>query len=168
MEEIWKDIKGYEGLYHVSTLGRVRSSYSGKVLKPLVKQNGYLSIMLYKDKIGRRFYVHYLVATAFCDGYAEGLEVNHKDEDKINNSADNLEWVTHIYNQRYSHLQERLTKSKLKSVVQYDLQGNRIASFHSINEAARSTGFDPRHICKCCKGIIKQEKGFTWKYEKSI
>lgn len=65
MEEIWKDIKDYEGLYQISSLGRVKSFYKNKILKPRVKENNYLIVSLYKEGKDKKFYIHRLVAEAF-------------------------------------------------------------------------------------------------------
>lgn len=99
--EIWRDIKGYEGLYQVSNLGRVKSlswSIPGKIMKIFSDEKGYLNIHLSKD--GKVFHakIHRLVASEFI-GNPEALpEVNHKDFNKANNTPENLEWVTSLQN----------------------------------------------------------------------
>ena len=104
MEEVWKDIKDYEGLYQVSNMGRVKSLPKLKktptttfMTKEIIKKanicKGYLRLGLKKDGITKSYFVHCLVAQAFL-GNANGLTVNHKDENKINNRADNLEYMT--------------------------------------------------------------------------
>ena len=107
MIEVWRDIKGYEGSYRVSNLGRIKSlnyRHTGKegILKPKTTKNGYLQVNLQKDNKCKHFLVHRLVALAFVDGYKEGLVVNHKDENKQNNIWTNLEWCTSQYNSQYS------------------------------------------------------------------
>ena len=107
MIEIWKDIEGYEGLYQVSNLGRVKSlnyhrEHREKIMKPKLRNNGYLEVGLRKEKKSKYILVHRLVALAFVDGYEEGLVVNHIDENKQNNVWTNLEWVTSQYNVQYS------------------------------------------------------------------
>lgn len=101
MEEFWKDIEGYEGLYKISNLGNVKSSYKNKILKPRVKENGYLIVSLYKDKKDKKFYIHRLVASAFIPNLDKKEYVNHKNFDKRNNTVGNLEWVTRIENFRH-------------------------------------------------------------------
>lgn len=113
MKEIWKDIEGYEGLYQVSNLGRVRSFYGvrGKacrILRLTQRRSGHLSVTLCKDKKDVTFGVHRLVAMAFVDGYQPGLVVNHKDENPMNNHYDNLEWVTREENNDYGTRNERI------------------------------------------------------------
>lgn len=110
---IWMDIEGYEGLYQVSDTGLVKSlarlSYNGhkmieqkeKIKSPLIKPNGYLSVILYKDNIGKRFYVHRLVCMSFI-GYGGVLDVNHKDGNKQNNNVNNLEFVSRSENIKHA------------------------------------------------------------------
>lgn len=101
MEEIWKDVAGYEGIYKVSNLGNIISMHrGGKLLKPYLTNCGYLQVCLNKN--GKHIHkgVHILVAKAFCDGWFEGAEVDHLDMDKTNNNSGNLEWVTHSENQK--------------------------------------------------------------------
>ena len=104
MNEIWKDIEGYECLYQVSNLGRVRSFHCGKtkILNPKPSRQGYKMVALCKNGISSPISIHRLVALAFVPGYAPTLVVNHKDEDTTNNTAENLEWVTSSYNTRYN------------------------------------------------------------------
>lgn len=99
MSEVWRMIPGFEAYGHVSNLGRVRSA-AGKIRKTFVAPNGYERIGFNGGK--HTLTVHRLVAAAFCDGYADGLSVNHKDGNKLNNCADNLEWVTHSENIKHA------------------------------------------------------------------
>ena len=111
MEEIWKDIKNYEGFYQVSSLGRIRSldrticqkskygttmikKYKGKIIAPQTQQSKYYVVYLIKQRERRRLYVHKLVADAFIPNPLNKKEINHKDCDKYNNNVTNLEWVT--------------------------------------------------------------------------
>jgi len=115
MQEEWKDIIGYESIYQASNLGRIRSldrevynngnktlcKVKGKILKPNKDKGGYQYVGLVKDKIKTTsIKVHKLIALIFCEGYAEGLEVNHKDGIRDNNIYTNLEWVTRSQNIR--------------------------------------------------------------------
>ena len=103
-KEVWRDIQGYEGLYEVSNFGNVRSLKYGKIkyLKPADDGNGYYFVNLSKNGIVKNFKIHRLVATAFIDNPSNYPQINHKDEDKTNNKASNLEWCTNKYNKRYS------------------------------------------------------------------
>jgi len=104
--EIWKDIKGYETLYQVSNLGRVKSLpkfYQGeRILKSRKDRYGYLYIGLIKSKIKKSFKIHRLVAEAFISNPNNYPIVNHKDENKLNNKSKNLEWCTAEYNNMYN------------------------------------------------------------------
>lgn len=108
--EKWKDIFGYDGMYQVSDLGRVRSIYSGewRVLKGGKNSKGYLSVGLCKDSKQKSILVHRLVANAFIPNSDETKTIiNHKDEDKTNNRVDNLEWCTVSYNNTYNGLRKK-------------------------------------------------------------
>lgn len=112
MQEFWKPIKGYEGLYEVSNFGRVKSYYSKppKILKSKDNGNGYLYVMLYKNKTRKEFYVHRLVAMEFVDNYNNYNCVNHLDFNVKNNKFNNLEWCTQKEN--VHHSKENMKKRK--------------------------------------------------------
>ena len=105
-KEIWKDIKGYEGLYQVSTLGRVRSlNYRRKkkiaLLVPRKKWNGYMEVYLFKDGWKKHYQIHRLVAEAFIVNSLNYPQINHKNEIKFDNRIGNLEWCSNEYNAKY-------------------------------------------------------------------
>lgn len=113
--EIWKDISGYKGLYEISNLGRVkhlafisdnkRDAFANKVFICSTKfSKGYIQVHL-KDEFGYRklWYVHKLVALAFIPNPNGYNHINHKDENKENNKAENLEWCTTLYNNTYNN-----------------------------------------------------------------
>lgn len=113
MQEIWKDVKEYEGLYQVSNYGRVKSisyfnhankkSYPrNKILKPLKNEKGYLRIDLAKNGKSKKVRIHRLVAQTFISNPNNYQEVNHIDGNKQNNRVDNLEWCTHSYNMKHA------------------------------------------------------------------
>ena len=111
MEEIWKDIKGYEGLYQVSNIGRVRS-LKNDILKPFIcKGDGHYYVGLYREGICKRYAVHRLVADTFIPNPNNLLCVNHIDEVKTNNIVSNLEWCTYRYNNRYGTKPARTSNS---------------------------------------------------------
>lgn len=96
--EVWKDIEGYEGYYKISNFGNVKNIKTNYIIKLSdINSVGYYRVTLYKP-IKKRFFVHRLVAYHFCDGYSKNLIVNHKDGNKQNNNANNLEWVTRSEN----------------------------------------------------------------------
>lgn len=149
MKEIWKDIIGYEGLYQVSDLGRVKSFYNGDERVLLVNKDnkGYLKVGLWKDSKMKTCKVHRLVAQAFLPN-PDGLPcVNHKDECKTNNIVSNLEYCDVAYNNAYGTHNERVAKAntnhpaKSKAVFQYALDGSLVSSYSSAHEAERETGF---------------------------
>lgn len=100
MKEVWKPIKGYEGLYEISNFGRVKSyiKHNGtnqRILRPRRVKDGYLMVALYKDTKCKNFQIHQLVAQTFISRPKDMYEVNHKDLDKTNNCINNLEWINH-------------------------------------------------------------------------
>lgn len=162
MEEIWKDIKGYEGKYQVSNFGRVRSLRFGKerVLVGVKDKDGYLLVNLYKGGKHYNGKIHRLVAEAFIPN-PDGLpQVNHKDECKSNNAVSNLEWCDAKYNINYGTCIERLSNP----VFQYAQDGTLVGSYPSAMEAMRQTGYDHSHISACCRGTLKHYKSFIWSY----
>ena len=106
-KEEWKDVEGYDGAYQVSDLGRVRSRKSGewRVLRSKKHRQGYLQVALCRDGKQKTLYVHRLVASAFIENDDESkTDINHKNEIKSDNRADNLEWCTASYNNAYNGL----------------------------------------------------------------
>jgi len=103
--EEWRDVLGYEGLYKVSNLGRVKSFFKGieKFRKPVLARPGYFSVVLYKNNIPQSARIHVLVAQAFIPNPENKAYVNHIDGNKLNNRADNLEWVTPSENLRHAY-----------------------------------------------------------------
>lgn len=118
LDKEWKkvNVKGYEDLYNVSNYGEIYSVFSNKVLSPSYnKHTGYLEITLYNNGDTFRTSVHRLVALTFVRNPHKYNVVNHKDEDKTNNRADNLEWCTSKYNLNYGTLKERISESRLEN-----------------------------------------------------
>ena len=165
MNEIWKDIDGYEGLYQVSNLGNVKSlNYrrTGKerILKPGNNGLGYLFVILCNNGKLKHFKIHRLVAKAFLENPDNKSDVNHKDEDKTNNNVDNLEWMTRLENNNYGTRNERSSKS----VIQYSLKGEFIRKWPSVIQIQRDLGFSQGNISQCCNGKLKTAYGYIWKY----
>jgi hypothetical protein len=100
MQEVWRDIIGYEGLYQVSNIGNVKGII--KTLKPNKTSKGYLHISLYKNRISKTFKLHRIVAQNFISNPENKLEVNHMDGNKLNNKIDNLEWNTRFENNKHA------------------------------------------------------------------
>lgn len=167
--EIWKDIPGYEGLYQVSNLGRVKSLITGKKLKELNAATGYLQAVLYKNRIPKRFLIHRLVAETFIKNPNKKPTVNHKNGVKHDNRLKNLEWATYKENMCHAFAtglnagHDNKNNKKSIPVAQYDKDMNLIKVYPSMNEAGRN-GFRTEEICKCCKGKSKTTGGYIWKY----
>ena len=169
--EIWKDIEGYEGLYQVSNLGRVKSLNYHRTGKEGILEgygNDYLQVNLCKDGNREQPLVHVLVATAFIENPDNLPEVNHKDENKYNNCMDNLEWCSHSYNNTYNDKAKKVGKKLSKSVIGINKISGLILEFPSTCEASRQTGIDQGNITKCCKGKrYKSAGGYIWHYADS-
>lgn len=118
MEEIWKKIPGYEGMYSMSNLGNIRSdrvttkSYIGKILKTTMCTGGYRYLHLHKLGVKKKFTVHELILLCFLGPRPKGYQVNHKDGVKTNNSIENLEYVTPIENSRHASRLGLLTRGE--------------------------------------------------------
>ena len=178
MKEVWKDIKGYEGLYQVSNLGGIRSLnkfvntkgkskrlIKGKTLTPFCDKNGYLLVNLYdKDNKVKQFRTHRLIAETFIPNPNNLPEVNHIDENKQNNCIENLEWCTTRYNCNYGTRNERIRKK----VCQYDLNGNYIKTWDSIIQVEKDLNIFHSRIIEVCKNKRNQIGGYIWKYESEV
>lgn len=189
MEEIWKPIKGYEGLYEVSNYGKIKSLnrkiknknnkiiiLKEKILKPAPIKTGHLNVILSKNNIKKHCYVHRLVAEAFIKNPKKLPFINHKDENPKNNYVNNLEWCDAQYNNTYGTFIERrvkntdfakrsLTANKYQlKVVQLDLKNNIIEIYNSLTEASQKTNTQLSKICSCCKGKRKTSNGYKWQY----
>ena len=178
MEEVWKPVEGYEGRYEISSLGRLRSyaqdRVNGKIKTGNLDAKGYLSIMLYDGRGNKKVHkMHRLVASAFIDNPDNLPQVNHKDEDKTNNRADNLEWCTNEYNLRYGTHYERAAKANeccpttSVKVFSVDDDGN-VELFDSIGEAERRTGNSHCNIVRVLKGRRPRCGGRRWFYANDI
>ena len=169
MEEIWKDIEGYEGLYQVSNMGRVRSLRKNIILRQGITR-GYERVVLSTNNIQKGYYIHRLVATAFISNPDNLYQVNHKDENKTNNRVDNLEWCTREYNYNYGTRGKRISLKntngkKSKITLQYDINGNLIKEWKSTMDVQRNLGFNQSSISKCCRGKYACAYGYIWKYK---
>lgn len=175
--EEWKPVVGYEGLYEVSSMGRVKSlkrtviGKDGKtreIKEKLLTQtdsNGYLYVTLSDHGECRAFPVHRLVATAFIPNPENLSDVNHKDEDKTNNSVDNLEWMSHKDNLNYGTYKERMALAVSKPVSQIDKKtGVIIAIYPGQKFAEEATGINYSCISACCRGVSKSAGGYYWSF----
>lgn len=174
MTESWKPIKGYEGRYEISNLGRLMSyaqdRNKGKIKLGHLNAHGYLTCVLYDGKGNKETWsMHRLVATAFIDNPFNLPQVNHKDEDKTNNRVDNLEWCTNDYNVHYGTAYERARQANMcckttsVGVFSIDQDGN-FEFFNSIGEAERKTGNSHSNIVRTLKGRRPRCGGRYWFY----
>ena len=186
--EIWRPVKGYEGYYEVSNFGRVRSIdryvdcsdgtthfIKGKLLNGKIERTGYIRITLTKYGIPKAFKAHRLVVWAFpeiCGEWFEGAQVNHKNEIISDNRAENLEVCTAKYNSNYGTHSQRCAeklknrKDTSKPVLQFDMEGNFIKEWESVNEIERA-GFNRNNV----KDVLHNRKwrksasGYKWVFK---
>ncbi|GAA0076144.1 NUMOD4 domain-containing protein [Clostridium sp. CTA-5] len=188
--EIWKDIIGYEGLYQVSNLGRVKKVKAiygklDKLVKNHKNKDGYIVVALYKNSCkNKKYRVHRLVAEAFIPNPNNYPIVNHKDENPSNPRVDNLEWCTIKYNNTYGNaISKRIahinykktvantdykkrtqnTNYKTKKLYQYDENLHLVRIWSSIKEALEH-GYKYNGIYACCTNKQKKHKNYIWSY----
>ena len=169
--ENWKPVVGYEGLYEVSDLGRVRSLIDchglrrEKLLKSSLDKDGYLKVTLHKNITQKQYQVHRLVAIVFVEGRdLFKNQVNHINEVKDDNRAINLEWCDAKYNNTYGGRVERASKSKSIPIVQLTLDYKFIAKWTSSQEVEIERKYHKPLINKCCKHKRGQTGGYRWFY----
>lgn len=166
MEE-WKDIIGYKGLYQISNLGRVKNR-NGKLLKGYTNNKGYQMVHLRTKETNKLYSIHRLVATHFIPNPDNLPQVNHKDENKMNNSIKNLEWCDSKYNVNYGTGNKRRSKTKHNNT--YNTKPVRCIelkkTYPSVREAERKTGIDNSQISAVCnhKKNYKTAGGYHWRY----
>lgn len=182
---MWNTIKGFQN-YEINELGEIRSKdrqiidkcgrvqfFKGKPILPHLTENGYLFVALYQD--GQKFQkkVHRLVAETFLPNPDNLPCINHKDQDKRNNSITNLEWCTIGYNNNYGDRNSRVSKKLLhredlsKKILQINKNNEVINTYPSLIEASRmllgnKTGAS--NISRVCRGIYKSAYGYKWKF----
>lgn len=170
MEEIWKDIEGYEGIYQVSSFGNVRSldridsvnrRIKGKIMKQNTMYTGYKTVRLTKNSITKGYFVHRLVAIAFIPNPYNLSEVGHKDESRNNNEVDNLEWVTKSKNANMPLRRKRISQ-KAKGRILSEEHKNKI---REALEGERNP-FYGKHHSEETKALLR-EKNSKYKGELS-
>lgn len=165
--------------YEVNELGQVRNATTKNILSPSPVRNGYYKLTMYNANGQRKDrYVHVLVAYEFVEGRTEEkCFVNHKDFDKSNNKASNLEWVSHKENMEHWRLsqpfatkneppivkRENMLNRGKCPVIQFDLNGNELQRFDSYMDAQRATGIRSGNISLCCQGKRHTAGGFIWR-----
>ena len=168
VDEVWKDVLHYEGLYLVSNYGRVKNAITGKFKTQSDNGHGYLKVILYKNNKGKNEYVHRLVALAFIPNPENKTTVNHLDEDKQNNYVGNLEWATQSENNSWGTRGYRQGQTLLNNrktsyrVNQYDMDGNYLATYRSMREAERINGISNSGLYQMFSNNYSQCGGYLW------
>ena len=164
-QEVWVSLDEIDGLYEVSNRGFVRNTATKHVLKACKNRGGYLQVVLCNNGFKKTCSVHQLVARAFIPNPNNYVEINHIDENKENNSVENLEWCSRLHNLTHGTARKRAAKSKSIPVIQY-LDDVEIARFDSLKQAGEKTKCCPGHICQCCRGNPSHSHvgGFTFRY----
>lgn len=165
---MWKKIiiDGIKTYYSVSDTGEIRNDERNKILK-LSSEQDYKTVVLHINKKSKKFRVHRLVALAFIENPENKPYVNHKDGNRSNNKIENLEWVTPQENTQHAVETGLLKPSRTRAVKQYDKEGNFIAEYSSIIEAAKATNSDGAKITICCQGQRLSTNGFQWRYKEN-
>lgn len=176
-EEIWKDVPGWEGLYKVSSCGRILSvsyNHSGRPAIRVLRKDwlGYLVVTLHRNNYSKTYKVHRLVAMAFIPNPTNLPCINHRDEDKTNNRVENLEWCDYSYNNKYgsrprkvldAYKRKKSAKAE-RPVVKMDKTGIILEEFISISAAARAAGVCRESLRDAVLGRSKTCAGYVWKY----
>lgn len=180
MQEIWKDVKGYEGLYQVSNLGNVYSTKTAKILKSQISGKGYKTVCLHKNNVPHTNQLHRLIAQAFIPNPNNYPQINHIDGNKTNNNINNLEWCDQSYNikeayrlglmprYRSGSFVKKHNRNKLVPILQYDLQGNFVKKWDSIKGASLSFANISNHPQNNISGVLQNRRktafGYIWRY----
>lgn len=166
MREKWRPVVGYEGLYEVSNLGRVRRI---RIVEPTKKKHGYMQISLVdKDGVRKLHRLHRIVAAAFIPNPEGKPQVNHRDENPENNRADNLEWATAEENTNYGSRTERAAakNGSRTPIIQIDPGTMKVvAEYPGQSAAAKATGIAAACINACLRGKQKRAGGYLWEYK---
>lgn len=161
---MWKTIEGYEQ-YSVSDSGEVRNNITGKILKQTIDKDGYYMVTLHNSDSGKKRWVGVgrLVAEEFIPNPNNYSQVNHKDEDKSNNSVENLEWCTASYNTNYGTRNSRCAAKMGKMVYQFK-DNELVGIWQSTKIAGRFCSISPTNIADCARGLKNSAGGYKWSY----
>lgn len=164
---LWKDVPDYEGYYEISNTGLIRSKNGLRKLQ--INYHGYYYIKLCKNGVHKKFQVHRLVGKTFIPNPHNLPEINHKDENPLNNNVENLEWCDRTYNNNYGTRNARagigISKANSKKVMRFDRKGNYIDTFESVKKAAEYLGIHYSSIVGCARHKRPSAGGYIWKYE---
>lgn len=159
MIEVWLPASGFEKYYEVSNTGKIRSRRSGMERKQVPNNaTGYLTVVLCGDNFRKTVTVHRIVAATFLKNPDNLPCVNHKDENKHNNSVDNLEWCTKEYNNKYNGKTQKCNKK----VIQFCDGFTKV--WDSARKAHEAGIANYKNISACCRGIRKSAGGYQWKF----
>lgn len=185
MGEIWKNIPNYIGYYQISNFGRVKSltrkvkssrskieyrTVNERIIKSRIDKYGYETVILRKENTDKHFTIHRLIAICFIPNPENLPSINHIDENKLNNTVENLEWCTVKYNNSYNNRQEKINlslreKVKGKEILQFDSEWNLLQEFKSLRDMQRQTGFSRIQVKRVCNGLQEQSYGYFWKFK---
>lgn len=163
MQEEWRDIPEFKGLYQASNLGRIRSLKTGIVMIPQINHKGYHRLLLMKAGKAYSRLIHRLVASAFIPNPMSLPQINHKDENKTNNNISNLEWCTNIYNHNYGTRNARVSVANSRPVLSINKHGY-ISLYPSALVASKLLGVNPASVTHACQSGIATLKGYKWRY----
>ena len=171
--EVWKPIMGYEGLYEVSNLGRVKSfakDKNGKIMSPCDNSKGYKYVTLGRGS-KHKYYIHRLVALHFIPNPENKPEIDHINGNPSDNRVENLRWATKLENMNNPITNKRMSDKKKgcegnnkTSVIQFDLEGNLIKKWDKIKDAVEATDTNRTSIISCANGRYKTAGNSIWKY----
>ena len=166
MEEIWKIMKEHKN-YEVSNCGKVKNKKTGRILKTTKNNKGYERFIVYINKKPSIFYMHRVVANNFIDNPNNYEQINHKNEDKLDNRVENLEWCNNKYNANYGTRNKRIIEKKrhtFKTIIQKDKNDNIVKIWKDICEIQEQTNYDKHNIYKSCEKKYKYAYGYKWEY----
>ncbi len=161
--EEFREISNYNS-YLVSNYGRVKNKRTKKILKQDKNKDGYYRIDLYCNKIKKHKKVHKLVAEAFLNNPMNLKCVNHKDENKLNNNINNLEFCDYSYNINYGSRNKEVSKKLSKQILQIDKDNNIVKTWNSMIEIEKKLNINRGRICLCCQNKIEYIQGYKFKY----
>ena len=162
-EEKWQPILGWER-YSISNYGRVKNNKTNKIKSTFINNSGYKCVQLYNNNLMKHFLIHRLVAEAFIPNPNNLSDVNHKNENKEDNTLDNLEWVSHKENCSYGERNKKAVIKNSRPIICIETG----EEFLNATEIKKKYGYDNSLIHKCCKGQYNQSYGFHWKYKEDI
>lgn len=158
---MWRDIKGFEGLYQVSDMGEIRSKRG--IRKQGTDKDGYKTIVLVSRPKFVYSNVQRIVWEAFNGPIPKGMQINHINEDKTDNRLCNLNLMTPKENINWGTGKYRSAKSRCKRIMQYTEDGNEVFCFFSISEAAKELGICVSSISSAINGRYQTAGGYKWK-----